>query len=125
MTKAGRILAWAAVAVIVLSALAHTLLGWPGLRGQLELARVPDELLAGVGMVWFYGGLAMLLLAALLGIELRRPAPARAVFIAIGLGYTVFGVAELALTASAFPLVFVLPGALPLGAALTLRAGTA
>lgn len=51
--------------LLILSAGAHALLGWPMVRGALQDFRVEDGLVQGVGIGWLYGSAAMLTFGAL------------------------------------------------------------
>jgi hypothetical protein len=122
MNKAARIFGYLGAIAILLSAAMHEFAGWPALQAELAKARTPAPLAEGLAMVWHFAGLAMLLLAGLLFFVLRGGRPVRAPFLLVGLGYALFGVAELALTRDPFPLTFVVPGVLLLvGAALERR----
>lgn len=57
--------------MLILSAFAHSLAGWPGLRTQLLAAQVHSDLLAGLGIGWHLGGASMFVFGALMLDETR------------------------------------------------------
>lgn len=104
-------------ACMVLSAPAHSLLGWPELAAQLARTNAPADLVAGLAIGWHFGGAAMVAFGVVAGhVFLRRmrrepgsvlPAWTVAVL------YLGFGLA--ALVASGFDpffAVFIVPGLL-------------
>ena len=112
-----------AALMLILSALAHSLAGWPGLRAQLIAARVPADLLAGLGMGWHFGGASMLvfgvLMLALFIARFRGERVASWPAILVGAMYIAFaGWVTVQNGWDAFYLVFLVPGALLLAAAL-------
>lgn len=102
--------------LMLLSAAAHSLLGWPQLRAQLEAAHAPADLIQGLGMGWNWGGAAMVAFGAtVLRLFVRglRGAtvdvvPARIITVL----YLVFGAGALFITGDPFFLVFIVPGLL-------------
>jgi hypothetical protein len=66
MARARDIAGLVAGVLILLSSAAHTLLGWRQLSGELAAAHVEGELLRGLQFGWYFGGVAMLLLAVIL-----------------------------------------------------------
>ena len=121
MVKTGIGLGWGAGILILLSAGAHMLLGWSGMRSELIKAGASAELIGGVQMGWQFGGVAMLVFAAIVLAAFRglgRGTPLQALPLnVIGAGYLLFGLAEWLLAGTGpFALVFILPGALLLTA---------
>lgn len=107
----------AAGALLILSAAAHSLLGWPELAAELEKLAPSADLTRALAIGWHFGGVAMLgfgaivvdsFLRALRGREVDwRPARV------VGLTYLVFGAGALAATGgNLFFLVFLVPGLL-------------
>jgi hypothetical protein len=110
-----------AAAVILLSAPAHSILGWKMLRAELAAAGVSSDLTKGIGIGWVFGGFAMVALGsaviATLLARKRDPGSSLAPVTITGAVYVLFGL--FALLESDFDphfLVFVVPG-LMLGAA--------
>ncbi len=102
--------------VMILSSGAHSLLGWPALRGQLASAGVSSDLQAGLAVGWHFGGAAMLTFGLIvLGIFRRgsEQAASRMPAVLISVLYIVFGAGALAINRDVFFLiVFVIPGVL-------------
>ena len=59
MNRARSILGIVAGVLMIASAAAHSLLGWPQLRAELVKARAPGDLVQGLAMGWHFGGAAM------------------------------------------------------------------
>lgn len=109
--------------MLILSAFAHSLAGWRGLRTQLLAAQVPADLLVGLGMGWHYGGASMLvfgvLMLALFVARFRGERVATWPAMLIGAMYVAFAAWVTVQNGwDAFHLVFLLPGVLLLAAAL-------
>jgi hypothetical protein len=116
MSKARDIVGVIAAALMLLSSAAHVLLGWKALSAELEAAHVQGELLLGLRIGWYFGGVAMLLLGIILltlfAARLRgerRPLLPAAV---VALGYLAFGGWALTVSGNPFFMVFIVPGAL-------------
>ena len=103
--------------LLMLSAAAHSLLGWPVQRAALGMHNVPAEVVAGLGMGWNFGGAAMLAFGlivtwAFAGRLRGQPHSLFAPRVA-ALTWIAFGVGAYALSRMGFFLaVFVLPGIL-------------
>ena len=128
MNRTRSILGIVAGVLMVASAAAHSLLGWPQLRAQLAQSRVPDDLALGLAVGWHFGGAAMAAFACIvLWVFLRRfrgePAPLVPAAI-ISAVYLAFGAGALAVSGDPFFLVFIVPGLL-LAAASFPRRGSA
>ncbi|MFL6707895.1 MAG: hypothetical protein ACJ8HI_06785 [Massilia sp.] len=122
MRKTALTLGYTAGILVLLSAAAHMLLGWSGMRTELGKAGAPAELIDGVQMGWQFGGVAMIVFAAIIFAAFqayRRGQPLQALPLqAIGLGYVLYGLAQWLFAGSGpFALVFILPGGLLLTAA--------
>jgi hypothetical protein len=103
--------------LLILSAAAHSILGWKGLHEQLLAARVPPDLLRSLKIGWQFGGLAMLVLGtivvALFVMRLRGQNVSSLPALFVALGYLAFGAwAMLATRFDPFFLVFIVPGLL-------------
>ncbi len=101
----------------ILSAAAHSLLGWPGLEQELAAASVPPALARGVEIGWQFGGAAMLAFGlVVIGVFARRLRGLQVSTLPAALiacAYLAFG--AWALWRSDFEpffMVFVVPGAL-------------
>ncbi len=112
----------AAGALLILSAAAHSLLGWPELAAELGKLAPPPDLARALAVGWHFGGVAMLgfgavvvdsFIRALRGREVDwRPARI------VGLAYLAFGAGALAATGGRpFFLLFLVPGMVILAAA--------
>ena len=119
-TRAG--LGLAAGALLMLSAAAHSLMGWPELTRELGKLAPSADLARALAVGWHFGGVAMLGFGAIVVDSFVRALrgrdvdwrPARIV----GLAYLAFGAGALVATGGRpFFLVFVVPGLLILAAA--------
>lgn len=112
--------------VILLSAYPHATAGWPSLRPALVDAGVDGDVVAALGIGWYFGSVAMAALgltAILVFVELRRGhARARRFAVVVAAAYLAFGLTAW-LTRDLNPhfLIFVVPGALLLLGALIWR----
>jgi hypothetical protein len=103
--------------MLLLSAVAHSVLGWKSLGGALAAARVPAELLRGVKIGWQFGGACMVVFGVIaIGLFVRRlrgsADPGWPVLL-IGAGYLVFGLWALAVSGfDPFFAVFIVPALL-------------
>jgi len=52
-------------ALILAGGLAHTFLGWPALRAEMNARSVPPDLMRAAGIGWIFGGTAMDVLGVL------------------------------------------------------------
>ena len=122
MKKARAVIGALAGVLLLASSAAHSLLGWKGIRGGLERANVPPELVHGVGLGWHFGGLAMLVFGSIVLMLFSETLQGRRVSLRpallISVGYLLFG--TWAAASSGFDplfLLFVVPGLLLLFAA--------
>lgn len=108
--------------MLLLSSAAHSVFGWAQLRQALEGARVPEELIQGVGVGWHFGGAAMLAFGVIVvwqfvGHLRGRPKPLLPSRVIAGV-YLLFGIGAMVLTGfNPFFLVFIIPGLLLAAAA--------
>ena len=114
MHRTRSILGIVAGVLMIASAAAHSLLGWPQLRAQLAQSHVPGDLVQGLAVGWHFGGAAMVAFACIvLWVFVRRlrgrPAPLVPPTI-IAAAYLAFGAGALAVTGDPFFLVFIVPG---------------
>ena len=116
MSRARDVAGLVASVLILLSSAAHTLLGWRAVSAELAAAHVQGELLLGLRIGWYFGGLAMLLigtiLLALFVARLRGEGRTLLPATVVGVGYLAFGAWALMVSGDPFFTVFVLPGAL-------------
>jgi len=116
LNRARSILGIVAGVLMIASAAAHSLLGWPVLRAKLAESHAPDDLAQGLAVGWHFGGAAMVAFACIvLWVFVRRlrggPAPLVPPAI-IAAAYLAFGAGALAVTGDPFFLVFIVPGLL-------------
>lgn len=120
MTRSRIILGLVGGAMIIASAAAHSLLGWPQLRAALVQGGVPAALIPGLTVGWHFGGAAMLafgiIVISLLVDRLRgRQVSLRPVLI-IAVVYLLFGIGAIVYSRDAFFTIFVVPALLLLAA---------
>jgi hypothetical protein len=112
----------AAGGLLILSAAAHSLLGWPELSHELAKLAASADLTRALAIGWHFGGVAMVALGAVVvdgfaGALRRRAVDWRAVRV-VGLTYFAFGAGALVATGGRlFFLIFLLPGLVILAAA--------
>jgi uncharacterized membrane protein len=102
---------------LILSSLAHSILGWKQLQSALGAAKVPADLTLALKFIWQFAGVAMLafgILALMVFVKARRdPAIPGSSVIVIGAAYTAFGAwAMIASKLDLFFLIFLVPGIL-------------
>jgi len=117
MARGRAVLGLVAGGMLILSSAAHSLLGWPALRGQLAAVPVPADLLLGLQIGWQFGGVAMLafgiVVVALFAKRFRGEDASTGPAAVVAVAYLAFGC--WALVASRFEpflLVFIVPGIL-------------
>lgn len=107
-------------AMMALSALPHSLLGWPALANELRSAGATPDLVTGLSIGWHFGGVAMLVCGALVvHAFLPRTAPGAPAPWVVGLAYLAFGGWAMAASGGdPFFAVFLVPAVLVLVAGL-------
>jgi hypothetical protein len=103
--------------LLMLSAAAHSLLGWPVQRAALGMHNVPAEVVTGLGMGWNFAGAAMLAFGVIVthAFTGRLRGTPHSLFAprVAALLWIVFGLGAYALSRMGFFLaVFTLPGVL-------------
>lgn len=105
-----------ACALLVLSAGAHTILGWQAMSEQLARTNAPADLVLGLEIDWKFAGPTMLVFAVICGsVFLKRFRGERVSTFApgvIALMYTLFGLWAIFLSHDPFFTVFIVPGIL-------------
>ena len=117
MARTRTVLGLVAGAFLLLSAAAHSLLGWNQLQGELAKANVPADLAFGLKVGWQFGGVAMVVLGVIvLHLFLRRlrgEDVSTLPGLVIAVAYLTFGGWALAASEmEPFFFVFVVPGVL-------------
>ena len=116
MTRLRAILGIIAGVLMLLSAAAHSLLGWKALSAELAKTNAPADLVQGLAAGWHWGGAAMvgfggivlwLFARGLRGLPVDVT-PARIISVL----YLVFGAGAIATTGDPFFMVFIVPGLL-------------
>jgi len=116
LSRTRSILGILAGVLMIASAVAHSLLGWPQLRAQLAQSSVPDDLAQGLAAGWHFGAAAMLTFAGIVLWTFFRRLQGRAAPLVppaiISAAYLAFGAGALAVMGDPFFLVFIVPGLL-------------
>ncbi len=126
MDRFRSILGLVAGVLLMLSAAAHSLLGWKQLKSELEPLHAPGELVRAIGTGWNFGGAAMLafgfIVVALFTHRLKGSSVTLRPAIVIGVTYVAFGAGAMVVNDfDPFFLVFVVPGVLLLIASISRR----
>lgn len=105
--------------LIILSAPAHSLMGWPEIQSQLTRVNASADLVLGLQVGWHFGGAAMvalgLIVLHLFYSRARRPDASMVPAWTVAGLYLLFGGAALVVSGwDPFFLVFIVPGALVL-----------
>jgi hypothetical protein len=117
MARTRAILGLLAGILLILSASAHTFLGWKQLSAQLTQASIAPDLLLGLTIGWYLGGMAMLVfgliaLTIFIG-RLRGETVSAAPTAIIGVAWVAFGAWALAVSGfEPFFYLFVITGAM-------------
>jgi len=102
--------------LLILSAGAHSILGWNAMRDQLAHTNAPADLVLGLEIDWKFAGPVMLTFAVICGaVFLKRWRGERASTFApgvIAIMYTLFGAWALSMSGDPFFTVFIVPGTL-------------
>lgn len=117
MTRLRPIIGLVAAVILVLSSVAHSIVGWRAMRAQLAGSRAPANLVTGLGIGWHFAGAAMLALGIILLYVFigRQQRVQRSRFPAqvIGVLYLAFGMYAYLMTRGDFFLAaFIVPGVL-------------
>ena len=93
--KARAILGFLAALLLIASAVAHAVLGWPPFRSILDQAGVDSEAIAALEVGWYFGSLAMLAFGAIVLLAavraIRGQQAANGSLWIIGTAYTLYG----------------------------------
>jgi hypothetical protein len=121
--RAPALAAAVAAVMILLSAFAHSVLGWRAMGTALAQTNAPADLVRGLGIGWVFGGACMVafgLTVAWTSRALWRGAsPPRLPLAAIVACYLLFGAAAMVVSGGdPFYLVFIIPGLLAAYAAV-------
>ena len=108
-------------AFLLLSACAHTLLGWKSLSGRLTENQIPADLTQALAIGWHFGGVAMVGFALIVILSFARfrrdERTSLAPVTLIALTYLAFGAFALVATQfDPFFLIFIVPGLMLLAA---------
>lgn len=118
MSKLRAGLAWVCVGFFVLSAVAHSILGWAALEPEVQALGADAELVEAIGIAWRLGGAAMLIFAGLCAHTLiqrrRSPAAPLTPLVIVGGGYAAYGAWAVAVSGGEafFAVLFLVPGLL-------------
>jgi hypothetical protein len=109
--------------ILILSSGAHSILGWSTVSDQLTAVHVPADLVTGLKMAWFFGGVLTLVLGIIVVMlflqRLRSQLVSKAPALVIAIGQLAFGIWVLAITnLDPFGFIFIVPGVLLAIAAL-------
>lgn len=121
--KAPQIIGLIGSALLLVSGVAHLVLGWPAVRAELTATHVPADVTDVIMLGWQFGGLAMIVLSGLMGNHfLRRwndAARSRFSPVLVGTAYVLFGSWAIGWVGfQPFYLIFIIPGLLLVFAAL-------
>ena len=102
--------------ILILSAYAHTVLGWQALGAELARTNAPADLVRGLEIGWKFGGPVMLTLGIIaIHMSMHRWRGQMVSTFApglLGIMYALFGIWALATTGDAFFMIFIVPGVL-------------
>lgn len=123
MRRAAAVAAAVAAAIILLSAFAHSVLGWRAMGDALAQTNAPADLVRGLGIGWVFGGACMLAFGVTVAWTSRAlwrgDAPPRVPLLAITACYLLFGAGAMVVSGGdPFYLVFIVPGLLAAYAAV-------
>jgi len=114
--KTRSLIGLAGCVMLILSAGAHSILGWQAMSEQLARTSAPADLVRGLEIGWKFGGPVMVTFAIICGhVFVKRFGGDRVSTFApgvIAVMYTLFGVWALAISGDPFFMVFVVPGTL-------------
>jgi hypothetical protein len=102
--------------VLILSSMAHSLLGWPEMLRQLQQTHAPTDLILGMKVGWLFGGTAILIFGLivlnLFVTRLRGARTTTAPAAIFSVGYFLFGCWALAVSHDPFFCIFIVPAVL-------------
>jgi len=126
MRKLRAVLGLVAGIIMVLSSAAHSLLGWKQFQSALGSLQAPPDLVLGLAIGWYFGGVAILtfgcIAIAVFASALRGRPVSFLPTALIALAYTAFGLWALVVSKDPFFLIFIVPGLLLAFASLPARA---
>jgi len=126
MKKFRAILGLLAGIIMVLSSAAHSFLGWKQFQSALEGLQAPPDLIFGLAIGWYFGGIAIFtfgcIAIAVCASFLRGRAVSLLPTALIAIAYTVFGIGALAVSRNPFFFIFIVPGLMLAFASLPARA---
>src|SRR5690242_6314969 len=100
--------------IMVLSSAAHSLLGWKQFQTALEKLQAPPDLILGLAIGWYFGGVAIITFGCIAIVVFASALRGRAVSLLpttlIAIAYTAFGIGALAVSRNPFFLIFIVPG---------------
>ena len=104
-------------AILLLSAGAHSMLGWKAMSERLAQSNAPADLVQGLQVGWIYGGFVMVVLGVLcintFAKRLRGEKASTFAPVVISVGYLAFAAwAAVATGADPFFMIFVVPAVL-------------
>ena len=123
--KARNILGLLGGLVLILSAVAHSVMGWQALSAELAKSQAPADLVLGLKIGWHFAGMAMvafgLIAISIFRHAMRGESPSMIPIFVMSIAYFMFGVYALVVSKfDPFAFIFIVPAAL-LGAAATGR----
>lgn len=105
-----------AAAVLIVSSVAHSILGWRALGSQLTRGGAPRDLIDGIHIGWQFGGVSMLtfgiIAATIFTQRLRGRLVSTLPTAVIGVVYVLFGGWALIASGNPFFFIFIVPGTL-------------
>jgi len=121
MRRTRLILGFVAGVLLLLSACAHSLLGWKSLSGRLAENQIPADLIQALAIGWHFGGVSMVGFGAIVILSFARYRKDQGASLApvtiIALTYLAFGAFALVATQfDPFFLIFIIPGLMLLAA---------
>lgn len=117
MTMPRLLAGFLAALVITASSIAHSVLGWPVMRGRLAETTAPADLVLGLGIGWVFGGVCMAAFGVMSLWMLSQAWRGQVITLAplrvIALTYVAFGIGAWQVSGGdPFYAVFVVPGLL-------------
>lgn len=130
MTISRLLAGFLAALVITASSIAHSVLGWPVMRGRLAETTAPADLVLGLGIGWVFGGVCMAAFGVMSLWMLSQAWRGQVITLAplriIAVTYVAFGIGAWQVSGgNPFYAVFVVPGLLLLFASVGSNAARA